>query len=124
MKIIYFCCLLFVCSATLAEWRQITEDNKKIYFVESDFIVPHLVDRRMAKELHEFRKISNDGISSLRIRSEFNCKMKQTRILVMDKVAGEMGVGKIISIQEKPTEWETIKKGDSRIDVLNFVCSK
>ena len=124
MKIIYFCCLLFVCSATFAEWRQITKDDKKIYFVESDFIVPHLADRRMAKELHEFRKISKDGITSLRIRSEFNCKMKQTRILAMDRVAGEMGVGKIISIQEKPSEWETINKGNSRIDVLNFVCSK
>ena len=124
MKSICFWCLVLVHSAIFAEWKKITIDDEKIYFVESDFIVPHLADRRMAKELHEFRNISQDGITSLRIRSEFNCKMKQTRILVMDKVAGEMGVGKIISIQEKPTEWETIKKGDSRIDVLNFVCSK
>ena len=124
MKLICFWCLVLVNSVTFAEWKQITADDEKIYFVESDFIVPHLADRRMAKELHEFRNISKDGITSLRIRSEFNCKMKETRILAMDSVAGEMGVGKIISMQEKPSEWEAIHANNSRIDVLNFVCGK
>lgn len=124
MKLIYFCCLLVFYSKAFAEWRQITKDDEKIYFVESNFIVPHLNDRRMAKELHELRNISEDGVTSLRIRSEFNCKMKQTRILAMDKVAGEMGVGKIISFQEEPSEWESINNDKSRNEVLNFVCSK
>ena len=124
MKAFYFCCLLFIYSETFAEWRQITKDEEKIYFVESDFIVPHLDDRRMAKELHEFRNISKDGITSLRIRSEFNCKMKETRILAMDKIAGEMGVGKIISLQDKPSKWESVTSSSSRNKVLNFVCNK
>tara|TARA_B100001094_G_scaffold283272_1_gene295906 strand:+ start:607 stop:981 length:375 start_codon:yes stop_codon:yes gene_type:complete len=124
MKAFYFCCLLFFYAETFAEWRQITKDEEKIYFVESDFIVPHLDDRRMAKELHEFRNISKDGITSLRIRSEFNCKMKETRILAMDKIAGEMGVGKIISLQDKPTKWESVPSNSSRNKVLNFVCNK
>ena len=54
MKLIYFCCLLVFYSKAFAEWREITKDDEKIYFVESNFIVPHLNDRRMAKNSMNF----------------------------------------------------------------------
>jgi hypothetical protein len=123
VKIINFLCLFFISSHVIADWRQISEDDVKKYYVETQMIVPHLEGRRIAKELHELHKASKDGITSLRIRSEFNCKKNEIRILAMDRIAGEMGVGKIVSLQEKPSRWELISESDSRVKVLNYVCS-
>ena len=124
MKLICFWCLVLVNSVTLAEWKQITADDEKIYFVETNMIIPHLEGRRMAKELHELFNTLDDGTTSLRIRSEYNCKTGATRILTMDSVAGEMGVGKIVALQDKPSDWKLVKSDDSRLKILNFVCEQ
>ncbi len=124
MKTIYFFSFLAIFSNAIADWKEISRDSKKIYFVETNMIIPHLEGRRMAKELHELFNTLDDGTTSLRIRSEYNCKTSETRILAMDSVAGEMGVGKIVSLQDKPTDWQSIKPSDSRLKILDFVCGK
>jgi len=124
MKIIYFFFFSAFFSNAVADWKEINRDDEKIYFVETDMIIPHLEGRRMAKELHELFNTLDDGTTSLRIRSEYNCKTGATRILTMDSVAGEMGVGKIVALQDKPTDWKLVKSGDSRLKILNFVCEQ
>ncbi len=123
MRLIYIIGLVFFSSSVLAEWKKISQDNEKIYFVESRMIIPHIDGRRMARELHEFHKALNDGTTSLRIQSEFDCNKNEARILVMDGVAGEMGVGKVVSLQENPSKWEFLGPDNSRKEVLEFVCA-
>ena len=78
----------------------------------------------MAKELHEYKIARDDGATSLRIRSDYDCKKRMFRTLAGDRGAGEMGGGKIISLNNKPSKWKKIKANDSLNKVFDFVCKK
>merc|ERR1712146_737766 len=98
--------------------------DKRSIFIETDLIIPYLTNRKMAKELHEYKIARDDGATSLRIRSDYDCKKGMFRTLAVDRVAGEMGVGKIISLNNKPSEWKKIKATDSLNKVFDLVCKK
>ena len=121
-----FTIALFLLTATNvnAEWLELISDDKRSVFIETDLIIPYLTDRKMAKELHEYKVAGNDGATSLRIRSDYDCKKRMVRTLAVDRVAGEMGVGKIISLSDEPSKWKKIKATDSLSRVLDFVCKK
>ena len=107
-----------------AEWLELISDDKRSVFIETDLIIPYLSNRKMAKELHEYKIARDDGATSLRIRSDYDCKKRMFRTLAVDRVAGEMGVGKIISLNNKPSKWKKIKANDSLNKVFDFVCKK
>ena len=107
-----------------AEWLELISDDERSIFIETDLIIPYLTDRKMAKELHEYKVARNDGATSLRIRSDYDCKKRMFRTLAVDRVAGEMGVGKIISLNAEPSKWKKIKATDSLSKVFDFVCKK
>ena len=107
-----------------AAWLELVSDDKRSVFIETDLIIPYLTNRKMAKELHEYKIARDDGATSLRIRSDYDCKKRMFRTLAVDRVAGEMGVGKIISLNNKPSKWIKIKSTDSLNKVFDFVCKK
>ena len=107
-----------------AAWLELVSDDKRSIFIETDLIIPYLTNRKMAKELHEYKIARDDGATSLRIRSDYDCKKRMFRTLAVDRVAGEMGVGKIISLNNKPSKWKKIKATDSLNKVFDFVCKK
>ena len=121
-----FVIVLLLLSSTQAnaEWLELISDDKRSVFIETELIIPYLTDRKMAKELHEYKVARNDGATSLRIRSDYDCKKRRFRTLAVDRVAGEMGVGKIISLNDEPSKWEKIKVKDSLSKVFDFVCKK
>ena len=107
-----------------AAWLELVSDDKRSIFIETDLIIPYLTNRKMAKELHEYKIARDDGATSLRIRSDYDCKKRMVRTLAVDRVSGEMGVGKIISLNNKPSKWKKIKATDSLKKVFDFVCKK
>jgi len=121
-----FVIILFFLTTTQvnAEWLELVSDDKRSIFIETDLVIPYLTDRKMAKELHEYKIARDDGATSLRIRSDYDCKKRMFRTLAVDRVAGEMGVGKIISLNNKPSKWKKIKGTDSLNKVFDFVCKK
>ena len=116
--------LILTTTQVNAEWLELISDDKRSVFIETDLIIPYLTDRKMAKELHEYKIARDDGATSLRIRSDYDCKKRMFRTLAVDRVAGEMGVGKIISLNNKPSKCKKIKTTDSLSKVFDFVCKK
>ena len=114
----------FTVTPVNAAWLELVSDDKRSVYIETDLIIPYLTNRKMAKELHEYRIARDDGATSLRIRSDYDCKKRMFRTLAVDRVAGEMGVGKIISLNDEPSKWKKIKATDSLSRVLDFVCKK
>ena len=114
----------FTVNQVNAAWLELLSDDKRSVFIETDLIIPYLTNRKMAKELHEYKIARDDGATSLRIRSDYDCKKRMFRTLAVDRVAGEMGVGKIISLNNKPSKWKKIKANDSLNKVFDFVCKK
>ena len=53
-----------------AAWLELVSDDKRSIFIETDLIIPYLTNRKMAKELHEYKIARDDGATSLRIRSD------------------------------------------------------
>ena len=76
----------FTTSQVNAEWLELISDDKRSVFIETDLIIPYLSDRKMAKELHEYKVARNDGATSLRIRSDYDCKKRMFRTLAVDRV--------------------------------------
>jgi len=122
-KVLIFFPLILQTNLCFSDWVNIAKNEEKIFFIDSTTIIPHMGSRRMAKELHEFREPGVDGITSLRIKSEFDCNEKKTRLLAQDKIIGEMGVGKIVSLNSNSTPWNDVKTDPARLKILNFVCS-
>ena len=114
----------FTVTPVNAAWLELVSDDKRSIFIETDLVIPYLTNRKMAKELHEYKIARDDGATSLRIRSDYDCKKRVFRTLAVDRVAGEMGVGKIISLNNKPSKWKKIKAADSLSKVFDFVCKK
>ena len=114
----------FTVTPVNSAWLELVSDDKRSIFIETDLVIPYLTDRKMAKELHEYKIARDDGATSLRIRSDYDCKKRLFRTLAVDRVAGEMGVGKIISLNNKPSKWKKIKGTDSLNKVFDFVCKK
>ena len=114
----------FTVTPVNSAWLELVSDDKRSIFIETDLVIPYLTDRKMAKELHEYKIARDDGATSLRIRSDYDCKKRMFRTLAVDRVAGEMGVGKIISLNNKPSKWKKIKGTDSLNKVFDFVCKK
>ena len=114
----------FTVTQANAAWLELVSDDKRSVFIETDLIIPYLSNRKMAKELHEYKIARDDGATSLRIRSDYDCKKRMFRTLAVDRVAGEMGVGKIISLNNEPSKWKKIKGTDSLNKVFDFVCKK
>tara|TARA_E500000075_G_C6773691_1_gene213551 strand:- start:211 stop:564 length:354 start_codon:yes stop_codon:yes gene_type:complete len=110
-------------STASAELVRVIEDSDKIFFVETNMIIPHVDKRRMAKELHEILKPGQSGVTSLRIRSEYDCGKSIFRELAVDEIMGEMGVGKVIKSSSTPTQWKKIKTSSGRQKVFNYICS-
>ena len=121
-----FVIVLVYCTVTQvnAAWLELVSDDKRSIFIETDLVIPYLTNRKMAKELHEYKIARDDGATSLRIRSDYDCKKRMFRTLAVDRVAGEMGVGKIISLNNKPSKWKKIKATDSLNKIFDFVCKK
>ena len=79
--------LFFITSTQVnAEWLELISDGERSVFIETDLIIPYLTDRKMAKELHEYKVARNDGATSLRIRSDYDCKKRMFRTLAVDKI--------------------------------------
>ena len=114
----------FTVTPVNSAWLELVSDDKRSIFIETDLVIPYLTNRKMAKELHEYKIARDDGATSLRIRSDYDCKKRMFRTLAVDRVAGEMGVGKIISLNNKPSKWKKIKGTDSLNKVFDFVCKK
>ena len=114
----------FTVTPVNSAWLELVSDDKRSIFIETDLVIPYLTNRKMAKELHEYKIARDDGATSLRIRSDYDCKKRLFRTLAVDRVAGEMGVGKIISLNNKPSKWKKIKGTDSLNKVFDFVCKK
>ena len=114
----------FTVTQANAAWLELVSDDKRSVFIETDLIIPYLTNRKMAKELHEYKIARDDGATSLRIRSDYDCKKRLFRTLAVDRVAGEMGVGKIISLNNKPAKGKKLKANDSLNKVFDFVCKK
>ena len=108
---------------TNADLVEVSRNKNKIFFVETGMIIPHVAGRRMTKELHEFVLKRADGVTSLRIKSEYDCDRMAYRDLARDEIAGELGVGMIVSLTEKPTKWKQVSEGSGRKQVFDFVCS-
>ena len=124
MKSIVLSFIIFFLSPSHADWKQISDDDEKIYFIETDMVIPHLQGRRMAKELHEYKVPLDDGTTSIRIRSDYNCEEKKVRHLSFDKIVGEMGVGKIVFTQNRPSPWNSVSRNSPRKKILEFVCQR
>ena len=52
-----FIIVLFFFTSTQvnAEWLELVSDDKRSVFIETDLIIPYLTNRKMAKELHEYK---------------------------------------------------------------------
>ena len=75
----------------------------------------------MAEELHEYKSAGSGGKTSLKIGSERDDKKGTVRDLANIKVAGEMGVGKIIKLISEASKWTLTQPAKGGVEVVQYV---
>ena len=75
----------------------------------------------MAEEIHEFKSARSGGKISLKIGSDYDYKKGNVRDLANIKVAGEMGVGKIIKLIIEASKWTLTQPAKGGVEVVQYV---
>jgi len=75
----------------------------------------------MTEELHEYKSARSGGKTSLRIESDYDYKKGMVRDLANIKVAGEMGVGKIIKLIIEASKWTLTQPSSGAVEVVQYV---
>ena len=76
----------------------------------------------MAEEIYENKSARSGGKISLKIGSDYDYKKGNVRDLVNIKVAGEMGVGKIIKLIIEASKWTLTQPASGAVEVVQYVC--
>ena len=98
LQIIYKDDLILLSNGFESAWTKAEKNNLKRYYIKPNSVILLLDDKVMAEEIHENKSARSGGKISLKIGSDYDYKKGNVRDLANIKVAGEMGVGKIIKL--------------------------
>lgn len=109
MKTSLIFCLLFAAAPVCAEtWARYTQTDEANLYYDKHRVIK-MGSTAMIWDLHDLKAAAKDAsgksYSSVLYATEYNCRMGQRRILSVQKVAGAMGSGDVISEESAAGEW-------------------
>jgi hypothetical protein len=126
-KFILASILSLSCGMAAADWSLLIRDaNGTTYFDKEKIAVQEtlatawtLYDAEVPAEIRP-----NEYSHSARTLSEFNCRERTARTMVMIGYAERMASGKVMSVKNTPSQWEVINPQTWRQAVFKVACPK
>ena len=79
---------------------------------------------RKVWEVQTFREPSPQGMLSMRIQKEYDCKVESARMLSYVVYKGRMGTGEKMGTVSTPSEWQSVSKNPGGKGGFRMVCEK
>lgn len=79
---------------------------------------------RRVWELQTYRNPSPQGMLSMKIHKEYDCKDETARMLSYDVFKGKMGTGEKMGTVATPGDWQSVSKNPGAKGGFRLVCGK
>lgn len=92
-------------------------------YIETDTLAGNGRYRRVW-ELQTYRNPSPQGMLSMKIHKEYDCKDESSRMLSYDVFTGKMGKGEKMGTVSTPDAWQAVSKNPGATGGFRLVCGK
>jgi len=123
MKKLFLVCLMMLAGSAWAEWVMYGGEETSIFYYDPATVRKDGSMRRVW-ELQDLRKRRNNGVMSRRMRSEYDCKQEQYRILALTSHTEPMADGMPFGTAGEDNTWRAIAPDTIAETIFNIVCAK
>ena len=116
--------ILSAAPAAHAEWIKVFENIRgTTSYVDTDSIQASGQYRKVL-ELQSYKTAASNGMLSMKMRKEYDCKAETTRLISFTAYKGTMGTGDILGTVNPPDEWQPISKNPGGKGAFRYVCEQ
>ena len=123
MKKLLLVGLMMLAGSAWAEWVVFGESDSGTSYFDPATIRKDGNMRRVWN-LQDFRKRDNDGVMSLRMRREYDCKQERYRYLAISGHSKPKAGGTVLQSGGEDNDWVVIAPRTIAETLLNRVCAK
>jgi hypothetical protein len=114
--------LLLISPLAQASWvRMFQNIHGTAYYMDPTSIEHHGNTRRVW-EMESFRDATKEGLRSIKLYKEYDCKQEIGRFKKYAAFTGPEATGELMGTVETPSEWKTVNASPAGKLVFNNVC--
>lgn len=123
-KTIVAVALLALMPLAHAEWLKVFENIRgTTSYIDTDSVQASGRYRKVA-ELQSYKKASPEGMLSMKIKKEYDCKDELSRMISYTAYTGSMGSGEVMGTVNPPTEWQSVSQNPGAKGAFRHVCGE
>ncbi len=112
-------------TSVLAEWQRLGENKDETAYADTANTQQSGHTRMWGLfDLKAPRPFGDLTYLSMKIRREYSCRNKKTRIIAMSAYTGNMGTGELIYSNNTAEKWANVQPGSVEEALLNIACKK
>lgn len=116
--------LLILMPVAHAEWLKVFENIRgTTSYIDTDSIQASGRYRKVS-ELQSYKKASPEGMLSMKIKKEYDCKEELTRMITYTAYTGTMGSGEAMGTVTPPTDWQPVSQNPGAKGAFRHVCGE
>lgn len=116
--------MLLATPAAHAEWIKVFENIRgTTSYVDTDS-VQATGQYRKVWELQSYKTPASNGMLSMKMRKEYDCKEETTKLISFTAYKGTMGTGDVLGTVNSPDEWQPISKNPGGKGAFRYVCEQ
>ena len=113
---------LFLCHSAAAEWTKVGENIRgTVFYVDKEAIEAQGNTRKLW-ELESFREPTKQGISSIKVRREYDCARETMRYINYTAYSGRFADGEQLGVVSGPSAWDPVPGNPSGRGAYRMVC--
>lgn len=107
-----------------AEWLKVFENIRgTTSYIDTDSIQASGRYRKVS-ELQSYKKASPEGMLSMKIKKEYDCKDELSRMITYTAYTGVMGSGEAMGTVNPPTDWQSVSQNPGAKGAFRHVCGE
>ncbi len=116
--------LLSLMPVAHAEWLKVFENIRgTTSYIDTDSVQASGRYRKVS-ELQSYKKASPEGMLSMKIKKEYDCKDELSRMISYTAYTGMMGSGKAMGTVNPPADWQPVSQNPGANGAFRHVCEK
>ncbi len=116
--------MLLASPAVHAEWIKVFENIRgTTSYVDPDS-VQATGQYRKVWELQSYKTPASNGMLSMKMRKEYDCKEETTKLISFTAYKGTMGTGDVLGTVNSPDEWQPISRNPGGKGAFRYVCEQ
>ncbi|NCW78722.1 MAG: hypothetical protein EBV64_12355 [Oxalobacteraceae bacterium] len=113
---------LLFCHSAAAEWTKVGENIRGTAFYVDKETIEAQGNTRKLWELESFREPTKQGISSIKVRREYDCAREAVRYITYTAYSGKFADGEQLGVVNNPSAWDPVPGNPSGRAAYRMVC--